>query len=79
MTIVQKMQKHIDTSPQQAKVKNTVECIIEDLNDFTAWAKALSTEERRTAFVQKGAEYAKNFLDSILDNSKIESPAHYNL
>ena len=79
MTIVQKMQKYIDTSPQQAKVKNTVECIIEDLNDFTEWAKALSTEEMRTAFVQKGAEYAKNFLDSILDNSKIESPAHYNL
>ena len=64
LIIVQKMQKHIDSEPYQKKVKNTVECIIENLNDFTEWAKALSTEEMRYSLVQKGTEYAKLFLDS---------------
>ena len=58
-----KMQLAIDTESLQCEVKNTVSCLIEDLDGFPEWLGAMATEEMRLKLIVKGVEQAKLFLD----------------
>lgn len=63
LLLMLKMQLAINTEPLQCEVKNTVSCLIEDLDGFPEWLAAMATEEMRLKLIVKGIEQAKLFLD----------------
>jgi predicted acylesterase/phospholipase RssA len=63
--IIKKMQREIDTESKQTEVKHTVRCIIDNMQSFTEWGNAISTEESRAAIVEKGLYHADLFLSYI--------------
>jgi predicted acylesterase/phospholipase RssA len=63
--IIRKMQREIDTGPKQKDVKYTVRCIIENMNDFSNWIEAISTEESRSSMIEKGLHHAELFLSYV--------------
>jgi predicted acylesterase/phospholipase RssA len=63
--IIKKMQREIDTESKQTEVKHTVRCIIDNMQSFTEWGNAISTEESRAAIVEKGLYHADLFLAYI--------------
>ena len=63
VVLMRKMQKHIDTESEQEDIKNTVKCLVEDLDGIGSWISALSTEERRANLIEKGIEQGKMFLE----------------
>ena len=65
LMIMKKMQRSIDTESKQEDVKNTVKCSIENLDGFSSWIKAISTEEMRKKLIDSGETQAKEFLFSI--------------
>jgi len=65
MVLLRKMQRAIDSEPDQDEVKHTVRCLIEDLDGFPAWMRSLSTEENRTKLIDKGEAQAKLFLSYL--------------
>lgn len=65
MVIIKKMQMYIDTEDQQEEVKNTVRCLVEDLEDFSKWSEALSDETMRAKLIEKGQKQAELFLAYI--------------
>ena len=65
LVLLRKMQRAIDSEPDQDEVKHTVRCLIEDLDGFPAWMRALSTEENRTKLINKGEAQAKLFLSYL--------------
>jgi hypothetical protein len=62
---MKKMQRSIDTESIQNDVKHTVKCSIENLDGFSSWIKAVSTEEMRKKLIDNGESQAKDFLYSI--------------
>jgi predicted acylesterase/phospholipase RssA len=62
LMIMKKMQRSIDTESKQEDVKNTVKCSIENLDGFSSWIKAVSTEEMRKKLIDSGEAQAKEFL-----------------
>jgi predicted acylesterase/phospholipase RssA len=65
LVLMRKMQRSIDTEPNQEEVKHTVRCLIEDLDGFPAWIKALATEDMRGKLIDRGSSQAKLFLDYL--------------
>lgn len=65
LMLMKKMQRSIDTESKQEDVKNTVKCSIENLDGFSSWIKAISTEEMRKKLIDSGETQAKEFLFSI--------------
>ena len=65
LTMMKKTQASLDTERQQAEIKHTVRCLIEDLTSFTKWAEALSCEPLRKKLVEKGHSQAALFLESL--------------
>ena len=63
IVLMKKMQKHIDTEVDQEDIKNTVRCLIEDLDSIGSWIKALSTPEMRKQLIEKGSLQAKIFYE----------------
>jgi hypothetical protein len=47
-------------------VKNTVCCLIKDLDGFSEWIGAMATEDMRLKLIEKGIEQAKLFLEDIM-------------
>ncbi|MAA53524.1 MAG: hypothetical protein CMJ41_11025 [Phycisphaerae bacterium] len=62
LVILRKMKREIDTEDEQGEIKNTVRCVIEDLDGLPSWMNALSTETLRIKLIEKGEVYAKMFL-----------------
>jgi predicted acylesterase/phospholipase RssA len=68
--IVKKAQSYIDTEPEQADIKYTVRCLIDDLENFDKWAEALSSADMRKYLIEKGTKQADLFLAYINTISK---------
>ena len=66
LIIMKKIQATLDGERNQEEITNTVRCIIDDLNTFDKWFKALSNEEMRKKIVESGYKHADVFLDSLL-------------
>lgn len=62
-TIFRKMNREIDTEVEQGEIKNTVRCLIEELNGLPAWFDALSSEKLRRQLIERGSNQAKIFHD----------------
>lgn len=62
LVLMRKMQKHIDTESAQEDIKNTVKCLVDDLDGVGSWLTALSTEERRAGLIEKGMREGEKFL-----------------
>jgi predicted acylesterase/phospholipase RssA len=69
IVIMKKMQREIDTEVDQEEVKNIVKCVMENLDGPEAWFNALSTEEMRTTFIEKGVAAAKTFLEHMVTSA----------
>ena len=65
MVLMRKMQKHIDTESEQEDIKNTVKCLVEDLNGIGSWITALSTAERRAELIEKGMREGEKFRENV--------------
>jgi predicted acylesterase/phospholipase RssA len=65
LMLMRKMQIEIDTESLQEEVKYTVQCVVEELSDVSKWIEALSCEEMRRKFIDKGGVHAKLFLAYI--------------
>ena len=75
MVILLKMKREIDTEEAQGEIKNTVRCIIEDLDGLPAWMEALSTELLRKTLIERGERHAQLFLKYISTNHPTASKA----
>jgi predicted acylesterase/phospholipase RssA len=60
--IIKKMIATIDTEREQADIKYTVRCLMEDLESFDKWMEALSSEDMRKSLIEKGRNQADLFL-----------------
>jgi predicted acylesterase/phospholipase RssA len=60
--IIKKAQASIDTEPEQTDIKYTVNCLMEDLEDFGKWADALNSGDKRKSIIEKGRNQADLFL-----------------
>lgn len=65
LSMMEKTQASIDTEDLQEEVKHTVRCLVEELNDVSKWIEALSNEEMRRKYIEKGGVQAKLFLTYI--------------
>ena len=65
MMLIKKMQMTLDTESKQEEVKNTVRCLVEDLEDLSKWSEALSEESMRAKLIEKGEKQADLFLAYI--------------
>ena len=63
MVILRKMKREIDTQQDQVDIKNTVRCLVEDLDGMQSWVDALSTEDLRKKLIERGAHQGQLFLD----------------
>ena len=68
--ILKKAQSSIDTEPEQADIKYTVRCLMEDLESFDKWAEALNCGQKRKSIIEKGAKQADLFLAYVNTMSK---------
>lgn len=65
LVILRKMKREIDTEDAQGEIKNTVRCLIEDLDGMPSWMNALSTQELRKKLIERGEHQANIFLKYI--------------
>ena len=63
MVILRKMKREIDTQQEEVNIKNTVRCLVEDLDGLQSWVDALSTEDLRKKLIERGAQQGQLFLD----------------
>ena len=66
LVLMRKMQATLDTEPAQEDIKQTVRCLIEDMDGFDKWIHALSDREMREKSVEKGSKQAEQFLSSLV-------------
>jgi predicted acylesterase/phospholipase RssA len=62
MATLSKMARAISSEEKQEEVKNTVRCLVEDLNGLPSWFEAVSTKEMRAKLVERGRHQGKLFL-----------------
>jgi predicted acylesterase/phospholipase RssA len=62
LTLMKTIQASIDSEPEQADIKYTVHCLLDDLASFDKWAEALKSEELRKNIIEKGYAQADLFL-----------------
>ena len=60
--IIKKGQASINTEPDQTDIKYTVNCLMEDLEDFGKWADALNSGDKRKIIIENGRNQADLFL-----------------
>jgi len=58
----------ISNEHNQEQIKNII-TMKNDYDDFSNWKKTYSTEEHRNYLLDKGKEYAINFLESFENNN----------
>lgn len=64
-TLILKIQCYMGTEDNQSNVKNTVECLVENLNGIASWLNATSTVERRKQLIDSGENASRKFLSKI--------------
>ena len=70
MVILRKMKREIELQNDQGEIKNTVQCIVEDLDGLSSWLKALSTEELRKKLIDSGDNQGERFLTCKKDKKE---------
>jgi predicted acylesterase/phospholipase RssA len=78
LVILRKMKREIDTEEEQGEIKNTVRCVIEDLDGLPSWLNALSTETLRKKLIERGEIQATVFSKYISMNEEEEEPSNSN-
>ena len=68
LILLRRFQLSMDTESKQPSIKNTVRCLIEDLNTFEDWYKPFIEEDLRDILIKKGINQANLFLSYV--NSK---------
>ena len=69
MKIIFNMKYMISNEHNQEKIKNII-TMKNDYDDFANWKNSYSSEEHRKYLLDKGKEYAINFLESFENNEK---------
>ena len=64
-TLILKIQCYMGTENNQSNVKNTVECLVENLNGIASWLNATSTVERRKQLIDSGENASRKFLSKL--------------
>ena len=67
MKIIFNMKYMISNEHNQEQIKNII-TMKNDYDDFTNWKNSYSNEEHRKYLLDKGKEYAINFLESFENN-----------
>jgi len=67
MKIIFNMKYMISNEHNQEKIKNII-TMKNDYDDFSNWKNSYSNEEHRKYLLDKGKEYAINFLESFENN-----------
>jgi predicted acylesterase/phospholipase RssA len=62
LLMLKKAQSSIDTELDQADIKHTVRCLMDDLEGFDKWAETLNSLEKRKNVIEKGHNQADLFL-----------------
>jgi predicted acylesterase/phospholipase RssA len=65
LMIMKKMQATLDGERQQKEIKNTVRCLVNDLDDLSKWLESLKNEESRQQLLEKGHLQATLFLSNL--------------
>ena len=60
--MLKKAQASIDTELDQADIKHTVRCLMDDLEGFDKWAETLNSLEKRKNIIERGHNQADLFL-----------------
>lgn len=68
LILLKRFQLSMDTENEQPSIKNTVRCLIEDLNTFEDWYKPFTEKDLRDILIKKGINQANLFLSYV--NSK---------
>ena len=64
-TMIWKIQCYMGTENNQINVKNTVECIVENINGIASWFNVISSIESRKQLINSGENTARKFLNDI--------------
>jgi predicted acylesterase/phospholipase RssA len=67
-----KMKRSVYSEDDTSDIKYMVRCLVEDLDGFEDWIKALATEEMRGKLIERGSSQAKLFLSYINSQGSIE-------
>jgi predicted acylesterase/phospholipase RssA len=62
LILMKKVILTLDTESQQVKIKNTVHCFMDGLDDFDQWIETLSNEQLRITCIERGYKDADAFL-----------------
>jgi NTE family protein len=73
LVVMKKSQAFIDSEPEQAVIKYTVPCIVEELSNFEKWAETMKSKEMRKNLVEKGYAQANLFLLKLAESKLAES------
>jgi len=71
LAILTKMTRTLDTEKEQEDVKNTVHCLVKNLDGLPKWFEALCTEEIRIELIEHGYNQAKIFLEYLKSQRSI--------
>ena len=63
--MIWKIQCYMGTENNQINVKNTVECIVENINGIASWFNVISSIESRKQLINSGENTARKFLNDI--------------
>jgi predicted acylesterase/phospholipase RssA len=67
-----KMKRSVYSEDDPVDVKYMVRCLVEDLDGFEDWIKALATKEMRGKLIERGSSQAKLFLSYINSQGSVE-------
>ena len=67
-----KMKRSVYSEDDTSDIKYMVRCLVEDLDGFEDWIKALATEEMRGKLIERGSSQAKLFLSYINSQGSVE-------
>jgi predicted acylesterase/phospholipase RssA len=67
-----KMKRSVYSEDDTSDIKYMVRCLVEDLDGFENWIKALATEEMRGKLIERGSSQAKLFLSYINSQGSVE-------
>tara|TARA_Y100000385_G_scaffold72688_2_gene73241 strand:+ start:1200 stop:2093 length:894 start_codon:yes stop_codon:yes gene_type:complete len=71
LALLKKMSRTLDTETHQEEVKNTVHCLVNNLDGLPRWLEALCNEELRIELVEHGNNQAKIFLEYLKSQRSI--------
>lgn len=58
LILMNKLISALSTETKQVDIKNTVNCLMDGLDDFDKWVEVLSSEELRAKSIERGYDYA---------------------